>query len=159
MIRVKGNSGYHKARIVFDSGSQKSYVKKSTVEKIGINPIGQESIRQALFGGNVTEVKVHNKYLLYLEDLNGRCSKEIVVLDENILCGRVPSMPRGAWMKELQHKKLWISDLQCENPDIAILIGSDYWGQLLTGKIVQLQCGLTAIETVIGLDFEWKSSN
>ena len=46
--------------------------------------------------------------------------------------------------------RLWISDLSTGSSEIEVLIGSDIYGQLLTGRVKQLKSGLTDIETKIG---------
>jgi len=43
-----------------------------------------------------------------------------------------------------------LSDTRFESSDVEILIGSDLWGTLITGNIVKLRCGLTAVESVLG---------
>lgn len=45
---------------------------------------------------------------------------------------------------------MWVSDIGTGTPEIEILIGSDIYGKLLTGRIKQLKGGLTAIETKLG---------
>lgn len=57
-------------------------------------------------------------------------------------------------LQELKKKKIWISDLGKDTPPIEVLIGGDKWAKLLTGKVVHLSNGLTAVETHL----EWTLS-
>ncbi|UYV83969.1 hypothetical protein LAZ67_X000730 [Cordylochernes scorpioides] len=51
---------------------------------------------------------------------------------------------------ELDKKGITLTKVDNNKTEIDILIGGDYYGQLLTGKIEQLAGGLTAIQTVLG---------
>ncbi len=59
-------------------------------------------------------------------------------------------MTEGPWLQELVGKGIRINDHGYECPQIELLIGADWWGKLLTARVEQLSCGLTAIETVFG---------
>lgn len=37
-----------------------------------------------------------------------------------------------------------------DNPEVEILVGSDNWGHLVTGRPIVLSCGLVAVHTVFG---------
>jgi hypothetical protein len=71
-------------------------------------------------------------------------------LDQDTICGGIPCIPKGPLLKELKRHRIWISDVGDGFPEIEILIGSDIYGQILTGDVVQLNEGLTAINTKLG---------
>ena len=50
-------------------------------------------------------------------------------------------------MNELRNKNIWISDVGKNPPKIEMLIGSNYYGKLMTGRLKQLENGLPAFET------------
>ncbi|GIY97363.1 reverse transcriptase [Caerostris extrusa] len=71
-------------------------------------------------------------------------------LDQDIICGVIPRIPKGPLLKELKGHRIWISDMGDDYPEIELLIGSDIYGQILTGEVIQLNEGLTAINTKLG---------
>ncbi|UYV70147.1 hypothetical protein LAZ67_7001968, partial [Cordylochernes scorpioides] len=76
--------------------------------------------------------------------------REFEFLGQNIICGEIPRTPKGAWLNELKGSRIWLSDLGRDSPKIELLIGSDIYGSLLSGRVKQLENGLTAIETHLG---------
>lgn len=153
LVRASGPKGSVLVRLIFDEGSQQSNIGSTTVSKIGSCMVGEELSRNVLFGGTVTNCKMVKKFKVKLESLNGKVHRELILKETPTICGDIPRIPKGPWMKELKDKKIWISDFEnshVDNSAIEILIGSDNWGQLVTGKPVKLSCGLYAVNTVFG---------
>ncbi|GFV89368.1 uncharacterized protein TNCV_4151881 [Trichonephila clavipes] len=67
--------------------------------------------------------------------------------DQLSICGKIPRLKRGLWNKELREKKIWITDYGEGSLEIELLIGVDFCGQLFTGLVHKLECGLIACET------------
>ncbi|UYV76707.1 hypothetical protein LAZ67_14001843, partial [Cordylochernes scorpioides] len=122
MVNIMGNNGYRRVRALLDPGSQKSYILESTALEVKLKPVGNVNIAHSLFGGTQTETKCH----------------------------KIPRTPKGAWLNELKGSRIWLSDLGRDSPKIELLIGSDIYGSLLSGRVKQLENGLTAIETHLG---------
>ncbi|UYV71077.1 hypothetical protein LAZ67_8001639 [Cordylochernes scorpioides] len=152
MVNIMGNNGYRRVRALLDPGSQKSYILESTALEVKLEPIGNVNIAHSLFGGTQTETKCHKVYTVAL------CSnlseldtlREFEFLGQDIICGEIPRTPKGAWLNELKGSRIWLSDLGRDSPKIELLIGSDIYGSLLSGRVKQLENGLTAIETHLG---------
>ncbi|OXA36644.1 uncharacterized protein LOC110862921 [Folsomia candida] len=131
MVRLYNEGGGYKvARLVFDNGSQGTSIRVKSAQDLKLKPIGESWSRKVLYGGQVTDMPSH------------RYEPEI--------CGQLSRVPKGPWIQELAAMKIHLSDFKSENAEIEILVGSDYYGQLVTGRVVQLKCGLTAIESVLG---------
>ncbi|GFS82669.1 integrase catalytic domain-containing protein [Nephila pilipes] len=81
------------------------------------------------------------------------------VLDQLSICGTIPRIKKGLWNKELREKKIWIADYGEGTPEIELLIGADFSGQLFTELIHKLECGLIAYETYLGWITISRSSN
>ncbi|UYV75610.1 hypothetical protein LAZ67_13000736, partial [Cordylochernes scorpioides] len=122
MVNIMGNNGYKRVRALLDPGSQKSYILESTALEVKLKPVGNVNIAHSLFGGTQTETKCH----------------------------KITRTPKGAWLNELKGSRIWLSDLGRDSPKIELLIGSDIYGSLLSGRVKQLENGLTAIETHLG---------
>jgi len=105
-----------------------------------------------LFGGVKTESKSKQCYGVTTHGREGKVNLELV--NEDFICGSCPSIPTGPWLSELSKKNIDITDVSRASPGIEILIGSDLWGSLITGRMVKLQSGLVAVESV----YEWTLS-
>ncbi|XP_021959569.1 uncharacterized protein LOC110855469 [Folsomia candida] len=92
----------------------------------------------------------HNKYRIQIESLNGHHRESLEVLDRDDICGLIARVPSGPWIKELANQGVHLTDFTSDSPEIEILIGSDYYGKLMTGRVVQLKSGLTAFQSTFG---------
>lgn len=72
------------------------------------------------------------------------------VLDQDCICGHLPSNPGEAWIKKLKHHRINLVDVGNSSLPIEVLIGGDLDGRFLTGRVQQLENGLTAVETSFG---------
>ncbi|OXA52865.1 Pro-Pol polyprotein [Folsomia candida] len=140
-------------RLLFDEGSQRSYITYSTAKAIRSKPMGSEFSRNVLFDGSVTDVGQVYKHHILLRSLYGRNQVKVVLREKPIIGGIVPRVQNGPWIQELKARGILLSDYsrhQVAEPDIQILIGSDLWGSIMTGRMIKLRCGLVACESVFG---------
>ncbi|GBM82204.1 hypothetical protein AVEN_179514-1 [Araneus ventricosus] len=71
-------------------------------------------------------------------------------LSEEKICGFVPKINDRIILRELKNRKIEITDSVSGEYEIDLLIGAALLGSLLTGEIVELDCGLTAVHTKLG---------
>ncbi|UYV70169.1 hypothetical protein LAZ67_7002059 [Cordylochernes scorpioides] len=148
---LRGPNASRRVRILLDSGSQFSYIKQSLVWSIGIERKGEITIAKSLFGGNKIGEEKHGKFMLELENLgNKRDVIHIEALDQRKICDAIPPFPKGDWLEKLKIKGIILSQDNFKGQEIDILIGANYLGMILTGKIVQVEADLTAVETKLG---------
>lgn len=152
-VQAIGRDTKRTVRVLVDNGSQRSYITKRLARELSLEKTGEESVIHSLFRGSQTAVIPHSRYLVKLQPCGGGAPCQISVRDDEKLCGGIPRIPKTANSKilnELKQKRIWISDVGDTAPPIEIIIGADVFGKLLTGKIIQLDCGLTAFETKLG---------
>ncbi|GFV49115.1 integrase catalytic domain-containing protein [Trichonephila clavipes] len=70
VVNVHGIKRERKARAIIDTGSQKSYILRSTAEELGFNLQRKEEFRHSLFGGTKTRMYKHKCYKIYLSSLD-----------------------------------------------------------------------------------------
>jgi len=134
-----------------DCGSMKTHILTKTAESLGLIPVGTLTVNHQLFGGKGVLNVLHQVYDVNFCATDGSFTKSVRVLDEKKICGIVSRVPKGAVMAELQEKGIEISDSSADDSlEIEILIGGDILGRYLTGRVVQLQSGLTATGTQFG---------
>jgi hypothetical protein len=151
---VSANGKKVKARLLFDEGSQRSYVRTQLARQLGCQVTGKIAMQSNLFGGHVTGVKTKQNYRVQVQGIDGKYKENLQLIGEDVICTGCPSIPQGPWMKELSQKKISVTDTGTDSTIVDILIGSDLWGKLMTGRMCKLKCGLIAVESVFG----WTSS-
>ncbi|UYV69248.1 K02A2.6-like [Cordylochernes scorpioides] len=93
--------------------------------------------------------KVIREKKLKADDENFVC--KVTVRDQSKICQALPRIPKTSLIsRELEQRKIKVTDLGNDNPPIELLIGADIYGKLMTGKTLQLDCGLTAMLTHFG---------
>ncbi|UYV68174.1 hypothetical protein LAZ67_5003267 [Cordylochernes scorpioides] len=99
--RVASPRGQRIVRVLFDSGSQRSYIRRALIGQLNLEKIGQEQIQKALFGGGMTGVEKHGIYRIQLENIRKGNKIGIDVLEEKTICDRTTFIPWVSGWKNL----------------------------------------------------------
>ena len=156
-VLLKNKDKTCSARLLIDTGSQRSYISKRLASIMNFQPLGQEELIHALFGGTQTKKQTHSRYLIDLENMNDTFSCQVEVLETERLCSVIPKTVNGPWMPELQEKQIFLSDT--EHGPVDLLLGADVAAQLFTGRREVLSCGLILLETSLGWTLTGKLNN
>ncbi|GBN40596.1 hypothetical protein AVEN_100950-1 [Araneus ventricosus] len=153
IVEINNGVSKRKVRCLLDSGSQRSYILKSTAEALNLKSTSSENIAHTLFGGATTDARCHKKYGVKVSPLGKGTLFEFDFLEQEVICGNMPRLPKEQILKELKElkrNKIWISDLGDGCPKIEMLLGSDVYSKVITGGVKQLKGGLTAVNTKLG---------
>ena len=148
-IKASGNM-CHKANILFDTGSNTSYISSKLVKQINPNCLGTRVLGYHSFGsekaGNEETRKVREV------ELEGNKKKiNIKLVEVKTICCQVfqPIIPQSI-VKTLKKKGIDIELRNSTHSDIDILIGLDFYWSLMTTNIVPLTKDLVAQESKLG---------
>ncbi|KAG0420672.1 hypothetical protein HPB47_003361 [Ixodes persulcatus] len=135
-------------RALFDGGSQRSFITKSASERLECKISGQETLTVGVFGGHQSE-RAFNRVLVSLTAQNGKIH-QIEVIETDVICDQKIPIPEPNLKKLLGQLKM--ADLTNNNQhgDIDLLIGSEHYWDLVTGKSKPLKEKLRAVETAFG---------
>ncbi|GFX67028.1 DUF1758 domain-containing protein [Trichonephila clavipes] len=147
-IRIKDQE--RKVRVLIDTACENSYISESVTSILKITPLREETIIHSLFGGNETKPKHHSVYSIEVSDMIRSYACCFEVLFEKKICGFISKIEDKYILNELKNKEIILSDLNCKETEIGLLIGADNIGKLLTGNLIEFDSGLTAIETKLG---------
>ncbi|UYV84520.1 K02A2.6-like, partial [Cordylochernes scorpioides] len=150
IVKIKGSKRPKMVRVLLDSGSQKSYIRRSLAKELELAKVGEVKLKKTLFGGQTTGEKAHTIFYFQLDNVDEGKAFKMEALEETIICGDISPVETGPRQWKLDKKGITLTKLDNNKTEIDILIGRYYYGQLLTGKIEQLAGGLTAIQTVLG---------
>ena len=139
-------------RILFDSGSQRTYILQRVREQLNLETIRKEKVIIKGFGNtstkvqtlDVVQVKVRHKVdgnFTYLEAL---CVP--------FICGTLHGQHISEALKYEHVMPLELADEgdQSGNIDIGVLVGVDFYHNFFSGKVVKAETGPVACETSLG---------
>lgn len=152
MLKVKlcGPKGEVKIRAVIDTGSYKSFVLIHTAEEVGYPAESEQTMVHLLFGVVKTKPQNHKACRIYMNHLNGSYKCAFIVFQQDVICHSVPKMNNSFWTDVFEKKKIQLSDDGEGEEPITLLLGADVAGKLFTGKVLQLNRGVTALEIKLG---------
>ncbi|KAL1433746.1 hypothetical protein MTO96_012278 [Rhipicephalus appendiculatus] len=151
-VRCSGreSSSAH-VRIMFDGGSQRSYITTQTAQKLGCELVGQERLSVGFFGGHQKE-RPFRRVKVFLETKRGD-KRELQVLETDVICDQTIPKPPKQIMEKLEALGYECADFGHDDDgpkEIGLLIGADYLWDLATGRTVKLGKRLRAVETAAG---------
>ena len=153
LAKVKGVKKECTMRILFDTGSHKSFIAAEAVDKIGLPVVRRERLGIQAFGSKEAEVRVREIVDVCLAPLDGR-ERVVVscyVVDE-VSC--IPNVHPEVVRNLYPHLKgIWFSDV-CRSEDtlaVDILIGSDAIWEFQEGTSIRGGPGEpVAVKTKLG---------
>ena len=148
-------------RLILDGGSQRSYLSERAQNVLKLEPTGNQSLSIATFGSNKSNTKVCPIVDVGLH-LRGYPSMMLSVYVVPTICEPLVSQPIAACVKQHPHL-LGLELADCSSTDssmpIDMLIGSDYYWELVTGSTCRGASGPMAIHTKLGWVLSGPSSN
>ncbi|GFY48805.1 hypothetical protein TNIN_482471 [Trichonephila inaurata madagascariensis] len=73
---------------------------KKTAQEMDLKPVEMKNIIHSVFGGSPLQKQDHRLYEIILQNVNSGFSFDISVLDQPIICGKIPRINKGIWEKE-----------------------------------------------------------
>ena len=141
------------ARILFDTGSQRSYIRKSLQTRLKLSPIGKETLQLNTFGESKSKRESCEVFKVNIANKNGDESVEITAIGFPTICAPLPSKIN---VDEYPHLDgLELADLDscdrnssCDTTDV--LVGGDHYWDIVTGDVVHGGNGPTAMSSKLG---------
>ena len=150
-VSAGGKRGSVKATVLFDTGSDKTYVSKKLIDKIGGEWVESKPLSLATFGTD--EVSANTSRDVYNFTIQGKNGKTIPLTATAMttLCPPIsqPSIPDHLLAK-LGEEAEWISIPEGGKVSVDILIGLDVYWRIRTGKVMFLSQSLAAQKTLLG---------
>lgn len=150
-VTVKGKRGSTSANILFDTGSDRTYVSRELVDRVGPEFVKTEVVSFATFGKKCPSPEEgRNVYSLEIEGLVQGHGK-VQATEIPVVC--VPLRRKGVPREFLESfKGLTLAERSYteEVGSVDILIGLDYYWKLMKPNVVASDGGLVAQETCFG---------
>ncbi|XP_035223434.1 uncharacterized protein LOC118196140, partial [Stegodyphus dumicola] len=149
-------------RIFLDNGSHRSFVLSTISKRFNFTVVRKESLSICTFGAKETETKSFNVVKLKLKngDDPNLCI-EIEALETDHISGtHLPTPDKNIEKQFRRLKNVQLADCyEFNNKEISILIGADYYYDIVTGRITCLSKTLVAVETLFGWCLQGRNTN
>lgn len=142
--------------LLFDSGSDRSYISSACAYRLGLRTIGKENISVALFGqAKPNNPKLRNKFKLNLLSTTFE-KEEMIVTETPSICAPIsrPKLPQDI-VDKLKREGLTLAtgslmDSGSQDLIIDVLVGLDYFWQFMKPNTCRVTEHLSAQETKFG---------
>ncbi|KAF2886826.1 hypothetical protein ILUMI_19347 [Ignelater luminosus] len=149
-VILKNDNKKRVVRAIMDSGSQRSYISKQAAEEMEYQLHCENRVVHLLFGGTSTKPQNHRGYLIHLKSLDNEYACNFTAFNQDMICHGIPSINNGPWIHEFVKRNIILTDVGQSTDPIEVLIGADVIGKLMTVKLHNLECEMTAVETKLG---------
>ncbi len=139
-------------QVLLDSGSQKSYISERAKGQLALQSTGEQYLCIATFGSTREGPKVCQIVTIGLVG-KGYPHMQLSLYVVPMICEPLVGQPIAACAKENQHlASLDLADYSegDQSLGVDILVGSDYYWDLVTGGVSRGSSGPTAIHTKLG---------
>ena len=139
-------------RLILDSGSQNSYISERACELLNLETVGEQSLSIATFGSDKGSRKVCPIVNVGM-CLRGYPSMSLSLYMIPTICEPLVRQPISACVKQYPHLMgLQLADFSSTelSMPVDVLIGSDFYWQLVTGSVCREAEGPIAIHTKLG---------
>ena len=141
------------ARVLFDSGSQRSYVKSNLKEQLALPTLRKEKLIIKTFGNENEELRECDIVQLCLRPLHDKLSIYLTAYSIQVSCSQICDQPVKFAAEKYEHLQgLQSTDNTVSESDleITILIGSDQIWNYINGSTIRGQSGPIALESKLG---------
>ena len=138
-----------KVRVLFDSGSQRSYITSSLKSRLGLSTSKKETVHLNTFGQDQFKKQSCEGVRLDLQSLDGDFVIQMKALAFPVVCSPVATRLD---VNEFQHLEglEFADEIDGRSEMIDILLGADYYYKVVTGEIIKGDTGPTAVASKFG---------
>ncbi|XP_055948609.1 uncharacterized protein LOC129981696 [Argiope bruennichi] len=153
LVRNDETNEFETVRLMLDNGSMRTFITREVSEKLKLKVIRKESLSVYSFGAK--QAKEHSYNIVRVELKNREdpsLSIEVEALvTENISATTLPAPNNNITKTYNKLKPLQLADIiDYRGKNISILIGVDYYYEIVSGRIKRLNNKLVTTETIFG---------
>ena len=150
-VVLEGSEGSVPVTVLFDSGSDTTYVRSSLAKKVGAPHVGSRACSFVSFGGHKSEALVRDVHRLSLRKCLRAPAVFVDAISIPLICTPLQS-PRLSpqCLSAVSGFELAGGHPEGEPLEIDILVGLDHYWQLMTSDVVRLPSGLVLQGSVFG---------
>ena len=148
-----GNPAIQKEiRIILDCGSQRSYITEQARDALSLRSMGRRAMSIMTFGSTEEKQQDSDVVEIGVQTREG-ANQKLVLLTVPLICEPLTSPPVQSCIEKYSH----LCCLDLADPSVGtgqvepdVLIGSDYYWDLITGETIRGNSGPVAVHTKLG---------
>jgi len=145
------NGTQAKVRLLLDSGSQRTYVSRTLVNKLELKPTSTESLCLSTFGNEPTRPKKFDVFEFAISSTKTNEPIKLKAVAMNHICNPITDQEIIWSVEHYEHlKNLELADSGSGVLEIDILVGTDHYWEIITGETIRSQIGPTAVNSKLG---------
>lgn len=150
-VKVKGADGWFVATLMFDSGSDKSYVSQSLVQKVRPRWLRMTEVSFSTFGGR-SHGSRSKVFSMALRGEHSSTNVDIELTEVPVICLPLAKpVVDSKLLEEFEQLELAYDFSSSDGLNIDILIGQDLFWSLMSGKVHKGEkSGIVAQESIFG---------
>ena len=146
----KSNCAEVKVKILFDSGSERSYISRRVQSILNLTPLNSEKLKINTFGSANSKVTTVRRVNFFIKTADEKF-KETEACVFPLICLSLQYQPLQIARKHFKHLNLNFADKGNLDGEIDLLIGSDNYWRFLTGEVKLCDReGLVAVNSLFG---------
>ena len=152
-VSCPGSSSFTSTRILFDSGSQRSYVSEELAKELQLKPVRQEKVVIKTFGKNESQVQLLDVVQVKIQHKLRNSFTYVEALCVPTVCSNLTQQKIEFAKQNYKHiANLCLADSNRNNVDLKVdlLIGVDYYHCFFTRKVIKGISGPVASESLLG---------
>ena len=135
--------------VIFDGGSQRTYLSKKLVQMLSLKPMDEQEMRISAFGEADGKLVKVNQYCFVLKGKN-EDGFYLRGFDVPVICAPLSNQHLDAVKSKFELVKQLVPQNKEINGEIDVLIGADFSWSLMTDDIIRLDDRLVAIRSKLG---------
>ena len=148
---VCGSVASTDTRLLFDTGSQRSYISEDVVQKLDLKAVRTERVVIKTFGSEEATMKKLKVVRFKVKRKVGEGYVSCEALCVPMVCSPIASQDVDYAGKTFEHLKgLELADSNEGHAEVEVLIGSDFYYEFFTGKYKKGRSGPIASESCLG---------
>ena len=151
---VSNGSRLVPARILFDTGGQRSYIRKSLQNRLRLNPIGKETLQLNTFGESKSKRENCEVFKVNMANKNNGKSIEITAIGFPTICAPLPAkvnISEYSNFDSLELADFNSCDSSNDNDSVDILVGAVHYWDIVTGDVIHGGNGPTAVSSKLAM--------
>ncbi|GBM01529.1 hypothetical protein AVEN_202404-1 [Araneus ventricosus] len=153
IVRYPESDKFEPVRVLLDNGSMRTFINREISKKLKLNVIRKEYLSVYAFGARQAKEQSYNVVRLKLENRDEPSLHiEIEALETEQISATTLPVPETNISKTFNKLKgLQLADcVENKDKNISILIGVDYYYEIVLGRLKRLNDKLVATETIFG---------
>ncbi|GBM36579.1 hypothetical protein AVEN_250779-1 [Araneus ventricosus] len=150
-VRIIGRNRSKLGRCLYDIASCRTFVVEQVSKELYLKVIGQEEQKMYTFGSTKPIIEKRNNVRVVLKSLSMQRQLVIEALETPNISSALIKIPDKDLKSYCHRNNIQLAD-KSNNDDLklSILIGSDYYWKVVTGKIRRLSGTLVACQSIFG---------